>query len=182
MQYQQTGFQPNLVPQQTGFVGNNPRPTGFMQPQATGFPQFTGTPGLLNPQQQQQQQQQNRFLSPSPALVPQQTGWQGGGLVPQMTGYTNPHMQMMNSTFMPSFSGGVPQFQQNPQAAQVLQQTLAQQNPAKISWALSKDERKNYDQLFRAWDQKGVGLIGGAAALEVFGQSGLPKDDLAKIW
>ena len=50
------------------------------------------------------------------------------------------------------------------------------------SWALSKAEKKQYDQIFRAWDVQGTGFIGGQTALEVFGQSGLERNDLAKIW
>jgi hypothetical protein len=52
----------------------------------------------------------------------------------------------------------------------------------KIPWVLTKDEKKNYDQIFRAWDQSGSGFISGEVAQEVFGQSGLSRDDMAKIW
>lgn len=52
----------------------------------------------------------------------------------------------------------------------------------KIPWVLTKDEKKNYDQIFRAWDQQGTGFISGETAQEVFGQSGLSRDDMAKIW
>ncbi|KAG9123376.1 hypothetical protein FRC07_015019 [Ceratobasidium sp. 392] len=43
-------------------------------------------------------------------------------------------------------------------------------------------EKKNYDQIFRAWDQDGTGFISGQIGFEIFGQSGLPREDLAKIW
>ena len=43
-------------------------------------------------------------------------------------------------------------------------------------------EKKQYDQIFRAWDTQGTGFISGQTALEVFGQSGLDRNDLAKIW
>lgn len=52
----------------------------------------------------------------------------------------------------------------------------------KIPWVLTKDEKKNYDQIFRAWDQSGSGFISGEVAQDVFGQSGLNRDDMAKIW
>ena len=51
-----------------------------------------------------------------------------------------------------------------------------------VPWALSAEEQKNYDQIFRAWDQRGTGFISGTMAQEVFGQSGLDRDDLMKIW
>lgn len=47
---------------------------------------------------------------------------------------------------------------------------------------LTKEEKKNYDQIFRAWDQSGSGFLSGDVAQEVFGQSGLNRDDMAKIW
>ena len=52
----------------------------------------------------------------------------------------------------------------------------------KMSWALTKQEKKNYDRVFRSWDSQGTGFLSGQVALEVFGQSGLDKNDLAKIW
>ena len=51
-----------------------------------------------------------------------------------------------------------------------------------MSWALTKQEKKNYDRIFRSWDAQGTGFLSGQVALEVFGQSGLDKNDLAKIW
>jgi hypothetical protein len=99
---------------------------------------------------------------------------------------------MMSNTFMPAnpslpYQGGVPQFQ--PQTGPSLQQNFQQHNQTqrgtaapKVPWTLSKAEKKNYDQIFRAWDASGSGFITGQTALEVFGQSGLDKNDLAMIW
>lgn len=53
---------------------------------------------------------------------------------------------------------------------------------ATVPWAVTKDEKKIYDQLFKAWDGFNKGFIGGDVAIEVMGQSGLPKVDLEKIW
>ena len=53
---------------------------------------------------------------------------------------------------------------------------------AQVPWAVTKDEKKIYDQLFKAWDGFNKGFIGGDVAIEVMGQSGLPKSDLEKIW
>lgn len=56
------------------------------------------------------------------------------------------------------------------------------QATVKIPWALTQDEKKRYDQIFRAWDQQGNGFIPGTIAKEVFGQAGLERDDLMAIW
>jgi len=221
-QFQQ-GFNPaagGLVPQRTGFPG---QPQGMLQPQQTGFPgsgflqaQPTGFPGMQPQQQmrpapappvppipsqfQQQNQgsnmlsppnQANRFLSPSPSMG--QSPMQARPLVPQVTGYVDPRLQMMSSTFMPINTsmpynaGGAPQLpSQTLQGGLNLQQSFQQHNqaaaPPRVPWALSKAEKKSYDSIFRAWDTHNTGFISGQTALEVFGQSGLSKDDLARIW
>ncbi|KAG1741757.1 uncharacterized protein EDB91DRAFT_313156 [Suillus paluster] len=217
-QSQQTGFQ---QPQQTGF--QQPQQTGFQQPQhylgaglSGGFAQqarpppppvppipsqFQQQPGFSNPQA-------NRFggLSPSgfggsSGLVPQPTGFAGrtvGPLIPQATGFMDPRLQMMSSSFLPAnvsapySAGGMPQLAAPPQqqlGGLSLQQSFQQHNQArgigsapKIPWTLSKSEKKQYDQIFRAWDAQGTGFISGQTALEVFGQSGLDKNELARIW
>ncbi|KAJ7621612.1 hypothetical protein DFH06DRAFT_1233083 [Mycena polygramma] len=205
-----------LVPQQTGYVP--PRPQGYQQPQQTGFsgqgfiqsqptgyvggnnfqqrapppvpalpPQFQGQGGsFLSPQQPNRS-----FLntSPGPGLVPQQTGFPGQRpLVAQPTGFVDPRLQIMSSSFMPLNisspygANNTPQFQ--PQNNGIsLQQSFQQVQAQKprISWALGKAEKKSYDSIFRAWDQ-GTGFINGTTALEVFAQSGLDKGDLARIW
>lgn len=53
---------------------------------------------------------------------------------------------------------------------------------AVIPWAVTKEEKKRYDSVFKAWDGFGKGYIGGDVAIEVFGQSGLEKSDLERIW
>jgi hypothetical protein len=53
---------------------------------------------------------------------------------------------------------------------------------ATIPWAVTKDEKKIYDQLFRAWDGLHKGYIGGETAIEIMGQSGMPRDELERIW
>src|SRR5258707_10278506 len=115
-----------LQPQRTGFPG----PAGFnpQQQQSGGVPPI---PQMFSSQLQQQQPQlqppqqqfgqngglpglmpQQRFLSPSPALggqlTSQATGFNGssvGGIRPlisQPTGFSDPRLQMMSSTFMPA--------------------------------------------------------------------------------
>jgi hypothetical protein len=102
---------------------------------------------------------------------------------------------MMSSTFMPANASapyapsGAPQFAGGAFGNQSLQQSFQQHNQdirgttaPKIPWALSKDERKNYDSIFRAWDTNNIGFISGEMAFEVFGQSGLDRNELATIW
>lgn len=169
-----------------------PQPTGFMgapmqRPMATGFPQQAPPP----PQQQQQQQ---------PArLVPQPTGFNSSGLGAGV-------QQSFLSTFMPAqtiqaqASSYIPPSQmqfasQQPLSAQPtgvpppLQQqfqssNLAQTGQAQVAipWELTKEEKKRYDQIFRAWDKGGSGFLPGSMAKEVFGQSGLGQEDLMAIW
>lgn len=112
----------------------------------------------------------------------------------QPTGFIDPRLQMMQSQFLPAnpsapyTAAGLPQFQLQSQDGVSLQQSFQQHNQArgttapKVPWALSKGEKKSYDQIFRAWDHRGEGFITGQTALEVFGQSGLDKNDLAQIW
>lgn len=203
----QGGFQS----QPTGFQGLQAQPTGF-QPQQNTFqrrpaPAPPPVPPIPGQFQQQAPQQTgflgaggvSRFGNPSPGpLSAQPTGFLGGGLqplAPQPTGFIDPRLQMMSSTFLPANMSapynpsGLPQLQQQPAGGLSLQQSFQQHNQnqrgntaPKVPWALSKSERKSYDQIFRAWDTRGEGFINGQTALEVFGQSGLDKNDLAKIW
>lgn len=53
---------------------------------------------------------------------------------------------------------------------------------ATVPWAVTKDEKKIYDDLFKAWDGFGKGYITGNQAIEIFGQSGLEKTDLERVW
>ena len=183
---------PPLVPQiPSHFQG---QPQSQLQPQP-----LQSNPALLI----SNLQQQPLLLSPSPGpgLMPQKTEFSGGGgLVPQMTGFIDPHLQMMGSMFMPAnlsapyALSGVPQFTSVLQQQQglLLQQSFKQHNQAqrgsaapRVPWELSKVERKQYDQIFHAWDTQGTactGFISGETALQVVGQSGLEKNNMAHIW
>ncbi|KAJ8699192.1 hypothetical protein PTI98_002336 [Pleurotus ostreatus] len=98
--------------------------------------------------------------------------------------------QPLYTTFMPANisapygPGGAPLLPPQ-QLAGALQPMPTQQYGAAApptSWALTKAEKKEYDRIFRSWDASGSGFISGQVALEIFGQSGLSKDDLARIW
>ena len=81
---------------------------------------------------------------------------------------------------------GLPQL---PQQQQNLFSSMAQHNQEQrgaptqqLSWALSKAEKKKYNDIFRSWDTQNMGLIDGKTVLSVFGASGLSQTELARIW
>ncbi|KAI1623094.1 hypothetical protein EDD37DRAFT_633809 [Exophiala viscosa] len=164
---QATGFQPGLQSQPTGFPGPQPG----IQSQATGYPQSTG------------------YNGPRPPLPPMPTGY-GSNMSPQQTGplQAQPTGIPGQWGFVNAPATGLPNIE-------ALQQRLMPQagreggyttqglsGSAKIPWAVTKDEKKLYDQLFRAWDGLGKGYISGDTAIEIMGQSGLDRPDLEKVW
>jgi len=174
LQSQMTGF----PGQQSGFLG---QPTG-MQPQPTGFPAI-------------QNAQPSGYSGPLPPMPPMPTGI-GSGLSPHngLGGMTAP----LNSqpTGRPGQWGlvntpasGLPNIDAL-QARMMPQQgreqgsftTVGLQGNAVIPWAITKDEKTTYDALFRAWDGMSKGYIAGSQAIEIFGQSGLEKPDLERVW
>lgn len=176
---QMTGFQP----QQTGFQGGfQPQQTGFAGQQQNNFQNAT------NPQA-------TGYSGPRPPMPPMPQGYgQSGGLVPPGGGMIAP----LNAqpTGVPGQWGlvnapatGLPNIDAL-QARMMPQQGREQGNfttaglsgNAVIPWAVTKDEKTRYDSLFKAWDGLGKGFIGGDVAIEVFGQSGLPKPDLERVW
>ncbi|KAK2810333.1 actin organization and endocytosis protein [Emmonsiellopsis sp. PD_5] len=171
---QATGFQPPTIvqPQPTGFPGQN---TG-LRPQQTGF--------LNNPQA-------TGYSGPRPPMPPMPTGF-GSNLSPSQTGLAPLNSQPTGVPgqwgFVNAPATGLPNIE-------ALQQRLMPQpgreggfttaglaGNATIPWAVTKDEKKIYDQLFKAWDGLGKGFIGGDVAIEIMGQSGLNQQDLERIW
>ncbi|KAL5121920.1 actin organization and endocytosis protein [Pleosporales sp. CAS-2024a] len=165
-----------LVTQPTGY-GQQPmgmQPAG-MQPQQTGFAQ---APGGYN--------------GPRPPMPPMPTGF-GSNLTPSQTGMAPLNAQ---PTGMPGQWGlvnnpasGLPNIESL--AARMMPQTGREAGNhttagltgnATIPWAITKGEKKLYDDTFRAWDGMGKGYISGDQALEILGQSGLPKPDLERVW
>ena len=166
---QQTGLQP---PQPTGFPGQNQ--SQFLQPQQTGF--------LTNPQA-------TGYSGPRPPMPPMPTGFgsnlspaQTGGLAAQPTGIPGqwgfintpsqglPNIEAMKQQLMPQpgREGGFT--------------TANLSGNATVAWAITKEEKKIYDDLFRAWDGFRKGFISGETAIEIMGQSGLNRQDLERIW
>lgn len=169
---QATGFQPGLQAQQTGM----PMPNQGLQQQQTGFGQPVQGGGYNGPRPP---------MPPMPSsfannMTPQQTG--GAALQAQPTGlpgqwgYVNapatglPNLEALQQRLMPQAGreGGY------------TTQGLA--GTAKVPWAVTKDEKKIYDQLFRSWDGFNKGFISGDVAIEAMGQSGLDGKDLEAIW
>ncbi|KAF2764462.1 hypothetical protein EJ03DRAFT_301889 [Teratosphaeria nubilosa] len=174
---QPTGFQ---MPQQTGF--QQPQPAG-MQPQPTGF-------------QSQMGGQAQAYNGPRPPMPPMPTGYNAPqGLAPQQTGYPMAAPLNAQPTGMPGQWGLVNAPASGLPNLQALQQQMMPQpgresgfsavglrGNATVPWAVTKDEKKIYDDMFKAWDGFGKGYITGNQALEIFGQSGLDKSDLERIW
>ena len=209
-QQQQFGgqFGGGMAPQPTGFAQMRPQQTGFMQPAMTGYGGIGGPPPPPPVPQipQQFQQQATQFRAPPPP-PPQQSQFLGGGapsflqtqptgfgqnrlapqvtgmppmapLVPQPTGFIDPRLTLMANTLIPSG----PPIPSGLSLQQSFNQTAQSRGKPQMSWTITRAEKKNYDQIFRAWDPQSSGFISGTTALEVFGQSGLGKDDLANIW
>ncbi|PKX90860.1 actin cytoskeleton-regulatory complex protein PAN1 [Aspergillus novofumigatus IBT 16806] len=179
---QATGLQPNqpsllgansaLAPQATGFPGQPQQQ--YLQPQPTGL--------MTNPQA-------TGYNGPRPPLPPMPTGFasnissmQTGGLVAQPTGIPG------QWGFVNAPSSGLPNIEALKQ--QLMPQpgreggftTAGLSGNASIPWAITKEEKKIYDDLFRAWDGFHKGFIGGDTAIEIMGQSGLDRKDLERIW
>ena len=173
---QPTGFAAQYIPPQpTGFGNQQP---GFV-PQPTGFPQNAQATG---------------YQGPRPPMPPMPTGY-GSNLSPSQTGNQPPIPLNAQPTGRPGQWGlvnapasGLPnidalQQRMMPQAGREGGYTTAGlSGSATVPWAVTKDEKKIYDQLFKAWDGFNKGFIGGDVAIEVMGQSGLPKTDLEKVW
>lgn len=183
LQAQMTGFpgqQPGGVQSQ---MSSFPGQQGGLQPQATGFP---GQQGSLQPQATAfPGTQQTGYQGPRPPMPPMPTGYNSAPAplnaqptgIPGQWGLVNapatglPNIDALQARMMP---------QQGREAGTFTTQGL--QGNAVIPWAITKEEKTRYDSLFRAWDGLGKGFIGGDAAIEIFGQSGLEKPDLERAW
>ncbi|ODQ55238.1 hypothetical protein SAICODRAFT_76040 [Saitoella complicata NRRL Y-17804] len=164
----------NLNPQPTGFQLQSSsllsQPTGFAQPIAQ--PQLGSQPiGFLG---SNLAPQPTGFQSQTTGMAPLQSQPTGR---PGQWGYINgpagglAGMDMLSSRLMP---------QQGLDAGSFT--TAGLQGNATIPWSVTKDEKKIYDNIFNAWDGMNRGFISGETAIEVFGQSGLPREDLERIW
>lgn len=175
---QPTGLMPQVMPQPTGFPGQGGfggQPTG-LQAQATGFPG----------------QQPSTYNGPRPPMPPIPTGFQSNNLGPQPTGLGPLQAQPTGipgqwgfvnapATGLPNIDALRQQMMPQPGREQGFS-TAGLTGNATIPWAVTKDEKKIYDELFKSWDGFGKGYIAGSQAIEIFEQSGLLKTDLERIW
>lgn len=164
---------------QTQMTGMPSQQTGFGQPQGMP-PQQTGFPG-------QQVPQQTGYQGPRPPMPPMPTGYNSGGMAaplnaqptgrPGQWGLVNapstglPNIDALQAQMMP---------QQGREGSNFTTQGIS--GNAVIPWAITKEEKTRYDSLFKAWDGLGKGFIAGDQAIEIFGQSGLEKPDLERVW
>ncbi|KAB8068341.1 hypothetical protein BDV29DRAFT_184708 [Aspergillus leporis] len=178
IQSNQTSFpspNSNLAPQATGFPGQPQQQ--FLQPQPTGF--------LTNPQP-------TGYSGPLPPVPPMPTGF-GSNLSPAQTGGVTGLVAQPTGApgqwgFVNAPSSGLPNIEALKQ--QLMPQpgreggfsAVGLSGNAHIPWAITKEEKRIYDDLFRAWDGFHKGFIGGDTAIEIMGQSGLDRKDLERIW
>lgn len=188
-----------LTAQPTGFYNAAMAQRGGLQPQATGFPgqsqtlQIPGQNQGLQPQQTgfMQNPQATGYNGPRPPMPPMPTGY-GQGLSPAQTGSAPLQAQPTGIPgqwgFVNAPATGLPNIealrnQLMPQQGR--EQGFTTQGltgTAKIPWAITKDEKKIYDDLFKAWDGLHKGFINGDTAIEIMGQSGMEQKDLEAIW
>ena len=190
---------PQIAAAATGSTPQMMTPMNSMRPmmgQMTGMSPMMGQPTGMSPMMGQPTGMSPMMGQPTgmPPMMAQMTGLP---MTPQMTGASaDPSMRLMYTQFLPAAQpySGMPtpsnmNFNQNslqPAQFQSKLQSLTQiqAGPAKksLSWAMSKEERKSYDNIFRAWDSKRTGWISGDVARELFSQSGLSREQLLQIW
>ena len=184
-----------ITSQPTGFASQYipPQPTGFAN-QQQHFQQQQ--PSLQQPQQTgfQQNAQATGYEGSRPPMPPMPSGY-GSNMPPSQTSVPSAMPLNAQPTGRPGQWGLVNAPATGLPNIEILQQRMMPQpgreggfttaglsGSATVPWAVTKDEKRIYDELFKAWDGFKRGFIGGDAALEVMGQSGLPKSDLEKIW
>lgn len=171
---QPTPQQPNntqllsqLVSQPTGYQSNlqtnnlTPQQTGFMGQQQTGF---------MGQQQQLQPMATGFGQGPMAPLNAQPTGRPGQWGLVNAPASGLPNLEALQQQMMPQ-TGREAGFT-----------TAGLTGNANIPWAVTKDEKRIYDSLFKSWDGFGKGYITGNQAIEILGQSGLEKADLETVW
>ena len=173
-----TSLLAGLTNQTTGAMPGNMGYAGQMGVQATGAMQqaYTGQVpnqyGVPLPPVPQMPSQYGSNLSPMAAapLSSMPTG------VPGQWGLVNtpasglPNIEALHRQMMPQAGreGGYT--------------TAGLSGNATIPWAVTKDEKRIYDDIFRSWDGLGKGFVSGDQAIEIFQQSGVDGKDLERIW
>lgn len=153
---QPTGYQSPMQPS-----GLTPQPTGFMGQEQTGYP--GQQPGL-------RPMATGFGQAPMAPLNAQPTGRPGQWGLVNAPASGLPNLEALQQQMMPQV-GREAGFT-----------TTGLTGNANIPWAVTKDEKKMYDNLFKSWDGFGKGYITGGQAIEILGQSGLEKSELEKVW
>ncbi|KAI9808232.1 MAG: hypothetical protein M1825_004689 [Sarcosagium campestre] len=164
IQSQMTGFQQQQpsqlqMHQPASYQFSNPQPTGYSGPRPPMPPMPSGMGSNLSP----------HATGPLP-LNAQPTGQPGQWGLANAPATGLPNIDALQQRMMPQpgREGGFT--------------TAGLSGNATIPWAVTKDEKKRYDELFKAWDGFNKGFIGGDVAIEIFGQSGLEKSDMERVW
>ena len=201
-----TGFDSSNIQQPQPHASNSQlltqltaQPTAFasqyIPPQATGFPQ----PNLQSPQGSYQQQQlglqnsQAGYSGPHPPMPSMPSSQnanllQSSGQGPAMPLNAQPTGRPGQWGLVNAPASGLPNIEALQQRMMPQQgreggfTTAGLSGNATIPWAVTKEEKRLYDQVFKAWDGFGRGFVGGDTAIEVMGQSGLENSDLEKVW
>lgn len=188
--------QPTGFPQANNFLSSQAPLSGQnagLTPQATGFPVQTQQQSLQpQPTGLMANPQPTGYAGPRPPIPPMPTGF-GSGLSPAQTGGVQSLVAQPTGIpgqwgFVNAPSSGLPNIEALKQ--QLMPQpgreggfsAVGLSGNAHIPWAITKEEKKIYDDLFRAWDGFHKGFIGGDTAIEIMGQSGLDRQDLERIW
>ncbi|MCJ1288436.1 actin organization and endocytosis protein [Xylographa opegraphella] len=184
-----------LTSQPTGFASQYipPQLTGILQPQPTGLPLQQANFQRFQQTDYQPNATATTYSGPQPPMPPIPTGFSSQYSLLQLG--TAPLPLNVKPTGSPGQWGLVNAPASGLPNIDALQQRMMPQpgreggyttaglsGTATVPWAVTKDEKKIYDHLFRAWDGFNKGYIGGDVAIEVMGQSGLEKSDLEKIW
>jgi hypothetical protein len=148
-----------------------PQPTGFMQPQPTGYPG----------------QQQIPMMTSNQTGMPNYPPSNSSSSQPMLGAFQNVPSQFM-ATFMPqSYQAQQPQQSYAAPPANLPQyfqdqnmQTMGQ-SQVQVQWALTNNEKQQYSRIFRAWAD-GNGFISGNKAIGILNESGLPREELEKVW
>ena len=184
---QPTGFESRYVPPQyTGLqqphssVLNNYRtqPSSLQQPQQSGLQQSAISAGYSDyttpklpiptvPGPHQMQSQSSGFVHSSNA---QPTGGPGRWGLVNAPASGLPNIDALQQRMMPQ------------PGRESGYNTMGLSGSAIVPWAVTKDEKRIYDELFKEWDGLNKGYLGGDVAIEAMSRSGLEKLDLERIW
>ncbi|KAI9310829.1 hypothetical protein BX666DRAFT_2003015 [Dichotomocladium elegans] len=161
-QQQQQQFTPVQQQQQQHMMGQM-----IQQPQ---IPAMTGIMGMAGVQQPQHTSFQN-LMHPSNLSAPLQAPMRTGIAPPMYDNKPRLGNNDFASKMMPNQASG---------AVNLI--TGRSVMPTTVGWKISPEEKQRYREIFQAWNSPGSTYMPGQVAREVLVQSGLPEQDLMRIW